>query len=280
MPLRRTMSVARSLRRRPAEDDDELEAVADVLDRLSFRRPPSDVDAKLIQKFLPTLRVLRGYCRVAVDGLEHVPAGPAVLAANHTGWLGLDYANTATVLHDELKRTIRGVVHPLWFANPAIGSLVRRLGLVPVSKDTMVELLRAGALVMVFPEAEQGAFKPVTPDSLYRLIEFKRGFVRAALTAKVPIVPVAIVGGEEANPSGGTIHLLEGLFNLTLPVPRNVLPKPVKWRISFLKPLALDAYGPRDVDDRDVVRKIAEGVRRNIQKEIRVQLAKRGHKYL
>lgn len=252
----------------------------------SSRRPVSNgpspwrIDPLLIEKFLPTLNLLHSYCRVQVEGLHHLPKGPALLAANHTGWIGLDYANVAVTIYEERHRVLRGIVHPLWFAHPTVGDVARRLGLVPARKDLMVGLLRAGELVLVFPEAEQGAFKTTTPSTLYHLQEFKRGFVRAAMATGVPIIPVAIVGGEEANPVLHRLSGLERLFHVPVPVPHNLLPYPVKWRVSFLPPLPMDGYAKRDAADRALVHKIARRVRRQIRAEIKIQLAKRGHKYL
>ncbi|HEX2065894.1 MAG TPA: 1-acyl-sn-glycerol-3-phosphate acyltransferase, partial [Candidatus Thermoplasmatota archaeon] len=159
-------------------------------------------DPAFVGRILPFLRALRGYTRLKADGLENVPGGPAILAANHTGWLGLDYALTALVLHDELGRPPRGLVHAAWFVAPATAQFAAKVGLSQVSKDAMREALRSGNLAMVFPEGEHGAFRP---GSGYTLLEFARGFVRVAVEERVPVVPVAVLGGEEANPVDRTL---------------------------------------------------------------------------
>lgn len=246
-------------------------------------RPSRDspIDEELIAKILVPYKLIRGYCRVTVEGLDHLPSGRAVLAANHTGWLGLDYSNLAMAVHDATGRIVRGVVHPLWFVSPRIGDVARRLGLVPAEKPLIVDLLRRGKAVVIFPEAEHGAFKPtVQPGHQYQLLEFKRGFVRAAIEARAPIVPVAILGGEEANPVLRTLALTDKLFRLPLPVPRNLLPRPVKWRISFLPPIPMDGYDPQDAADRERVHAVARDVREQVQAELQVQIRKRGNKYL
>lgn len=251
------------------------------IDRAFSGKKPAlgEVDENLIRKLLVPYKLIRSYCRVTVEGLDNIPVGRAVLAANHTGWLGLDYANLGVSIHDGLGRIVRGVVHEAWFANEKIADVARRIGLVPASVDTMVELLGKGRLVVIFPEGEHGAFKAVTEETKYKLYEFRRGFVRAAMRARAPIVPVAIVGGEEANPSLATLKLTDRLFRLPLPVPKNVLPYPVKWRISFLKPISMAKYGPKDASNRPLVHKVAADVHDLIQDEIAVQLEKRGNKY-
>jgi 1-acyl-sn-glycerol-3-phosphate acyltransferase len=257
--------------------------VEDVTERLDAavdrKKDWGDVDEELIKRILVPYKIIRTYCRVTVEGLEHVPVSRCVLAANHTGWLGLDYANLATTIHTSMGRIPRGVVHETWFKNEKVADVARRLGLVPASRELMVRLLKEGRMVAIFPEGEHGAFKAATEETKYQLYEFKRGFVRAAMEAKAPIVPVAIVGGEEANPSLGTLKLTDKLFRLPLPIPRNVLPYPVKWRISFLKPIPMDQYAAKDAKNTPLVHKIAADIQDLVQDEIMVQLKKRGHKY-
>jgi 1-acyl-sn-glycerol-3-phosphate acyltransferase len=235
------------------------------------------LDPSVIAKLLPALRALRGYTRLKADGLQHLPKGPAILAANHTGWLGLDYALTALVLHDERDRTPRGLVHAAWFSNPVTARFARQIGLSKVSKESMAAQLARGHLVMVFPEGEKGAFRAA---SGYEVLEFARGFVRVAMAQRVPVVPVAILGGEESNPVDRTLKGYEEMLKLQLPVPRNILPKPVKWRIRFLPPIDFSSAKPEDADDTDRVHAIAADVRSRVQKALRQLEKERGHPYL
>jgi 1-acyl-sn-glycerol-3-phosphate acyltransferase len=246
-----------------------------------MERHLGEVDEDFIRRVLVPYKIIRAYCRVTVEGIENVPgAGPALVAANHTGWLGLDYANLAMTIHDRTGRIPRGVVHPLWFTRARIADAARRIGLVPADKDLMVRLLRRNKLVIIFPEAEQGAFKPTAEaGQQYQLLEFRRGFVRVAMAAACPIVPVAILGGEEASPVLRTLPLTDKFFRLPLPRPKGILPRPVKWRISFLPPIPMDLYTPEDANDRALVHRVTRKVQRQIQKELQVQLRKRGNKY-
>lgn len=233
------------------------------------------LDLDFLDSILPYFRGLRGYTRLKVDGLEHVPQeGPAILAANHTGWLGLDYALAALVLHDEAGRIPRGLVHQAWFIAPQTAQFAAKVGLTKVSKEAMAKELAAGNLVIVFPEGEKGAFRAGTG---YQLSEFARGFVRVAMAEKVPIVPVAILGGEESNPVDRTIDSYEKLLKMPIPVPRNLIPKPVKWRIRFLP--AIEVAG-KDAGDRDMVHAVARDVQDVIQKALDQLKVERGNPYL
>jgi 1-acyl-sn-glycerol-3-phosphate acyltransferase len=241
---------------------------------------PDGPDLAFVARLAPFLRTLRNYTRLQVAGLDHVPeAGPAILAANHTGWLGLDYALTALSVYDGLGRLPRGMAHAAWFKAPATRTFARKAGLFEVTKGAMREQLARGELVMLFPEGEKGAFRP---GSDYALEPFARGFVRVAMAARVPIVPVAILGGEESNPVGARIESYEALLNIKggLPIPRNLLPKPVKWRIKFLRPLQFEDGAEADAADAERVHAAAEDVRTRIQRELRKMKVERGHPYL
>ena len=88
-----------------------------------------------------------------------------------------------------------------WFKGyPGVGMLADKLGVVPAHPANAQRLLGdEGRLAIVFPEGMKGSGKVLWQR--YRLRRFGRGgFVRTALRAKVPIVPIALVGGEEAMP--------------------------------------------------------------------------------
>ena len=246
----------------------------------SATRAPDGLDEAFVGKLAPVLRTLRNYFRLKVDGLDNVPErGPALLVANHTGWLGLDYALTALSVYDAFGRVPRGMAHEAWFKSPATASFARKVGLFQVTKDAMARQLAQGDLVMLFPEGEKGAFRP---GSDYVLEPFARGFVRVAMATQVPVIPVAVLGGEESNPVGTRIEGYEQLLNVRggLPIPKNLLPKPVKWRIRFLKPLDFAQCTAADADDAPRVHAIAEDVRQRVQRELRKMKVERGHPYL
>lgn len=241
-------------------------------------RTKVEPDLAFVAKLAPWLGALKGYTRLQTSGLEHIPkTGPAILAANHTGWLGLDYALTVYSVYEATGRIPRGLVHDAWFQNPATAQFARKVGLTQVSKDAMAHALEDGHLVMVFPEGEKGAFRPASD---YMVEEFARGFVRVALQTGAPVIPVAVLGGEEANPVGSRIESYQDLLKMGIPLPKNVFPKPVKWRIRFLPPVSFGTLGPGDVKDSAAMHEVAEQVRAKIQAELRTLKTERGHPYL
>lgn len=238
------------------------------------------IDLQFLEKLAPGFRMLRNYTRLKVDGLENVPdEGPAILACNHTGWLGLDYALTALSVYDAHQRVPRGMAHEAWFSMDKARDFARKVGLFQVTKDAMRDQLQAGNLVMIFPEGEKGAFRP---GSDYTLEAFARGFVRVAMATQVPVVPVAVLGGEESNPVGRRIESYEELLNMRggLPVPKNLIPRPVKWRIRFLPTMDYTEHTEAHAADRELVHGLAEETRARIQKALRTLKVERGNPWI
>src|SRR5207237_6695665 len=124
----------------------------------------------------------------------------------------------------------------------------------------------------------------------YRLQRFGRGgFIELALKARVPIIPVAIVGSEEIYPMIGNARLLARLGGFPyFPItpffpwlgPLGAIPLPSKWRIQFGTPIATAPYGPDAADDRGLVIELSERVRDEVQRMVYDNLVKRGSAFI
>jgi 1-acyl-sn-glycerol-3-phosphate acyltransferase len=187
------------------------------------------------------------YWRVKTKGIENVPSGGCVLVANHAGVLPLD----GPVLHLALGRERPDLVESRWlleeqmFTAPLLGALFNRLGAVRSSPENAHRLLAEGRPVIVFPEGASGPQKPFSER--YRLRRFGRGgYLKVALRAHVPVVPVAIVGSEESTPLLGSFPLKAlGLDQLPITLP----PLPARWQLEFGTPV--DLSGAPDDPDGD-----------------------------
>lgn len=237
--------------------------------------PEAAPDPDLIETIAPAFRALRRYARLHVEGQENLPAGKAVVVANHTGWIGLDYAFLFLVLYDDLGRFPRVAVHPSYYSTPLLDDVKGRLGMFEVSVTTAAKVLDDGDLVVVFPEAEEGNFKPLWKRR--QLAPFKPGFARIALAANVPVAPVVIVGGDEATPNLARLPTRASL-GLDLPLPAPVPPLPAKWRIRFLPPIDVAPYlESEDADGADALTRRAEAV---LATALTEELDRRGHPFL
>src|SRR3954462_13523048 len=97
-----------------------------------------------------------------------------------------------------------------WFKGyPGVWMITNKIGLVAAHPANATRLLRdEGKLALVFPEGQKGSRKVYWQR--YMLRRFGRGgFVKTALRAQVPIVPIAVIGAEEAMPIFAHLRLLQ-----------------------------------------------------------------------
>jgi len=140
-----------------------------------------------------SIPVVKGPYRLRVRGLENVPEGGFVLAANHTSnfdpWpLGIPF------LPD---RQLRFMAKAELF-NPVLAPFLRAGGAFKVRRGegdveamrTAVELVREGEIVVMFPEGTRQTKGLVKR----RTARPHTGAARIALTANAPLVPAAIGG--------------------------------------------------------------------------------------
>lgn len=236
--------------------------------------------------WLPLTRALtQTWFRCETRGVEHLPrSGPAMLVANHAGSLPVDGMVLQSVVHERTGRLTRMLGADLLFRTPFTGSLARRTGTTLACQSDAARLLADDHLVAVFPEGFKGPGKPYTQR--YKLQRFGRGgFVATAIAAGVPIVPVAIVGSEEAYPLLANSPALARLFGMPhFPITPlfpwfgllGAIPLPSKWIIGFGAPVPTHELEPGAADDPMVVFNVTDQVRESIQHSLYALLAERG----
>lgn len=183
----------------------------------------------------PLLRLLY---RPRVRGLEHVPReGGAILAANHLSFL--DDLLLPLVVPRKVVFLAKAEYFDRWY----LRWFFKGANVIPVrrasrsaAEDALragVRALRQGQLVGIFPEGTR------SPDG--RLYRGRTGVARLALEARVPVIPVGIVGTFEALP-----------YNRRLPRPRRV-------ELRFGRPLSFERFWDR-AGDRFVLRSVTDEV--------------------
>jgi 1-acyl-sn-glycerol-3-phosphate acyltransferase len=145
--------------------------------------------------------VIRLLFRLRARGLEHLPDRGFVLAANHMS--NLDPWPLAVPLFP--RRRLRFMAKSELF-NPVLTPLLRAGGAFPVRRGerdrealrTAVELVRAGEIVVMFPEGTRRR------KGLRKKHEAKphSGAARIALVAEAPLVPAAISGTDRLSRLG------------------------------------------------------------------------------
>ncbi len=143
----------------------------------------------------------RALWRIRWRGLENIrclPPGALLIVANHQTYMDPFW------ICSPLKRKFRFMAWDQAFAWPGIGHVMKFLGSFPVNTATgrtktalreSLAALRDGATLLVFPEG-------VREFSDGKLLEFKTGAARIAVTADVPVLPVTVRGANRIWPQG------------------------------------------------------------------------------
>ncbi len=272
--------VARSVALVPTPRDDRPERLDLEPREQEIRR--GDVDAYGRSEHMRELArrlydpMYRHWFRAEWEGLEHIPDdGGALLVANHAGAIPADAPVIMHGIETELHRPVYGLAENLFRAIPFVGTMWSRLGGVPAHPDNAYRLLKDDRqLVLVFPEGTKGTGK-IYRDR-YKLHRFGRaGFIEIAMRSGVPVIPLAVVGNEEAMPIMFKSRRLAALTNLPyFPVTANMLAFgplgaaiyfPAKFRIRVLPPVYFDVAPDQERYPRAQVMAESDRIRDAIQ---------------
>ncbi len=215
--------------------------------------------------------VINRWFRPEVRGLETFPStGGALLVSNHSGGvLTPDWNVLAPALYGKFgyDRPLYTLAHYGVFLTPFRAAL-SRLGVIHASRENAANVLRSGAVALVFPGGDYDAFRPTLSQNV---IDFdgRTGYVRTAMQAGVPIVPAVSIGGQETQlfvTRGNWLAKGLGLkrirmeilpvsigfpFGLTGLFPAN-MPLPAKIVYQVLEPIDIAARFGKDADVHEV----------------------------
>jgi 1-acyl-sn-glycerol-3-phosphate acyltransferase len=193
--------------------------------------------------------VVRLIYRPWITGAKNIPwRGPAILASNHLAvfdsvFVPIMIPRRVFYLAKSDYFTGRGVKGRL------TAGFMKGIGMVPVDRaggqgavsalERGLEVLNHGHLFGIYPEGTR------SPDG--RLYRGKTGVARLALRAGVPVIPIAMVGTNVAQPVGKR------------------LPKRVRIGVTVGRPIDLSAYRGMD-SDRFVLREVTDQIMFEIMK--------------
>src|SRR3954465_13907532 len=229
------------------------------------------------QKFLWN-PLIEYWFRMEVSGWEKIPEPPVLLVGIHSGAPFVWDAWTVGIhwwRRFGEERPLHGTAHDALMAMPLIGRYFRAMGVLPAARDSMATALAEGHDVAVWPGGEVDSLRPWTERDLANLAG-RTGFVRMAIKAGVPIVPIATVGGADAMPvlirGDGLSRALRldkllrlKVFPLAVSLPWGIapaalpqLPLPAKIRTRLMPAVEVDHDPSRAEDDDYVEQKYRE----------------------
>jgi 1-acyl-sn-glycerol-3-phosphate acyltransferase len=169
-------------------------------------------------------------------------------------------------------------VEILFRSMPVVGTLWSRSGGVAAHPDNAYRLLHdEQQLVLVFPEGTKATGKRY--GERYKLRRFGRGgFVEIAMRAGVPVIPIAVMGAEEAMPIVFRPNTLAKMIRVPyFPITANMLmfgPAglalyfPAKFRIRVLPPVQFEVPPNQERYSRNRVMEESERIRRMVQEAL------------
>jgi len=179
------------------------------------------------------------FSRLRVEGNNRLPANEAfILAPNHFSTLD------TFILLAAVKNQYYTIGKIELFKNPVLKFFIIRLKAIPVNREgfcrqtlkVAIEILEQNKIVAIFPEGY------ISKDGT--LGRFKQGVARLALEARVPIIPVAIIGSNRVLPLGKKI------------------PRPHQVTVKFGEPIYFDSYV--EGYNKKILKDITEKVRNEV----------------
>ncbi|MDR5683492.1 MAG: lysophospholipid acyltransferase family protein [Armatimonadota bacterium] len=195
-----------------------------------------------ISKFFFTL-ILRALFGMRVTGREHEPRrGPFIVVSNH--WSAFD----PPVLGCALRNKVHFMAKEELFRIPVLRSWMRAVGTFPVRRGepdraairAALEIVRRGGVLGMFPEGTRnprGYLLPAEPGAAF-----------LALRARVPILPVGILGTLDVLPKGARMPRLRRI------------------RVRIGPPIHLD-----DIPQEDAIREVSDRIMRAIAELLGVE---------
>lgn len=212
------------------------------------------VDARLVSIARPVVRALQLVHPTRMEGLEHLPDGPAILVGNH-GLLGYETAIFFERIYDATGRLPRGCADRWFFRVPVLRDALVRLGGMYGAPQNAFDALGRGELVVCYPGGAREVFKHERAQRYRLRWERSRGFAKIASRAGVPILPFAAAGVDDTFAPiarlRGTGRLLMGDDKYDLPLllgGLGPLPSPVPFWFRIGAPIA-----PPKTDDHHAI---------------------------
>ena len=237
------------------------------------------------------------YFRLEFDGFENLPDEPCLLIGVHSGGpLTMDAWTVVMAWWREFEETraLHGTAHDVLMNAPVLGDYFRRLGVISPTKENIRAAFDKGDDVILWPGGEVDCYRSwMNRDKA--VLGGRKGFIRLAMSAGVPIVPVATVGGHdtlfvlsEGRGLAKKLKLKERMRSDVAPItlswpfgvalhltPFQHVPLPAKIRTRLMEPIYLD-NDPQRLDDQEYVEGVYKMIEGTIQTGMDELASRRG----
>jgi 1-acyl-sn-glycerol-3-phosphate acyltransferase len=160
--------------------------------------------------------------RFRIEGAERVPRdGGAVLVSNHVSYLDFIFAGFGA--HPS-RRLVRFMAKKEVFDNKVSGPLMRGMHHIPVDRNAGAASYRAALKALKDGEVI-GVFAEATISRSFTIKDIKTGAIRMAASSGVPMIPMAVWGGQRLWTKGRPRRLFQRKVPITILVGEPMHPK-------------------------------------------------------
>ncbi len=153
------------------------------------------MNTDLLIKLAPFIAGVRAYHHHTALGLDKLPEGGMILAANHS-LASYDIALLMAAIYEYSNRIPRALIDRLFFKVPGLGAIMESLGSREGSQENAVNLLKSGEIIVIAPGGMREALRPSREK--YKVMWSRRkGFARLSIESGVPIVLAACPAADD-----------------------------------------------------------------------------------
>lgn len=219
-------------------------------------------------------KTLVPYHRATVRGLDRIPGGPGLYVGNHNSFTytpDMFIFGAALFRQRGMVDVPYGLAHSFILRMPWFNRLICPLGAIRACRENGLRVLQAGGKVLVYPGGDVDALRPFRHRGRV-IFGGRQGYMRLALEAGVPIIPVVAAGAHAtfividdlrwlARLLGADRRLRIKVWPLTLSLPWGLtlgpppphLPFPSRIRVEVLEPISFARHGAEAAADPDWV---------------------------
>jgi 1-acyl-sn-glycerol-3-phosphate acyltransferase len=200
----RLLAEKQQKRQRPKQSMEAAEGPIAAAKKAVISGAAADLDARdpeFIRSQLPLMWLLATiYHRAEVSGFDRIPQeGPVLFVGNHSGGNVTPDSIVFMLAFNTyfgVERPVYALAHALVTAFPVVGTIGKKWGIITADPKIAQAALKRGSCVLVYPGGDVETHRPWTARNEIRF-DGRKGFLRLAKEAGVPIVPVVSVGGQE-----------------------------------------------------------------------------------
>lgn len=238
------------------------------------------IDMDDFRRSLRNLEPMARYLRVKLEGADNLPEHTGALMVGNHGPFGMDAPFLVKAIWEQKHRFVRALADRVIFQTPGYRLGAAMMGVLEGEPQQAIRMLQKDKLVLVYPGGAKETIRS-TKEKYQLRWDGHYGFIKVALRAGKPIIPVACIGIDDLfwqiadheqmlkTPLGRYITRRYGNEKYVMPLYAGIgglpIPRQLTYHIGW--PIHL-GHGPEAADDPEIVRRLHADVKGETEKLI------------